>query len=68
MSNLVEAADWAQLMRADQLKAAQQAGDAFVGFSEGEMNFAPTFKVLRREGVRCCAGRGGARGCSRRST
>ena len=29
----------------DQLRAVQHAGDAFVGFKEGEITFAPTFKV-----------------------
>lgn len=42
---------WAELMAADQLRAAQRAGDAFVGFSEGEPSFAPTFKLRRQAGL-----------------
>ena len=38
--------------QADQLRAAREAGDAFVGFSEGYMAFAPTFKVRRQPGVK----------------
>ena len=42
---------WAELMASDQLRAAQRAGDAFVGFREGEPSFAPTFKLRRQAGL-----------------
>ena len=35
------------LMRADQLRACQASGEAFVGFQEGRYGFMPTFKVKR---------------------
>ena len=38
-------------MEADGLRAARRAGDAFVGFAEGEPRFAPTFKVRRQAGL-----------------
>jgi hypothetical protein len=36
---------YGQLLPLDQLKLEQAAGRVFAGFSEGEINFAPTFKV-----------------------
>lgn len=48
---LVEGQEWDALIAADQLQAAQRAGDAFVGFEEGAMAFAPTFKVQRQPGI-----------------
>ena len=51
VADLVEAAEWEALLGADQLRAAAAAGDAFVGFDEGRIAFAPTFKVLRQPGV-----------------
>jgi len=43
--------DWEKLMEHDQLRASQKNGRSFVGFLEGPMHFAPTFKVERRPGV-----------------
>ena len=43
---------WSEIYSADQLRAAQLAGDVLVGFEEGAPDFAPTFKVRRRAGVR----------------
>jgi hypothetical protein len=37
-----------QLLQLDQLKLEQTAGRVFAGFSEGEIDFAPTFKVRER--------------------
>ena len=34
----------------DQLRHSRAAGDAFVGFTEGDMKFSPTFKVQRKGG------------------
>ena len=51
VSDMVEAEKWEELMEADGLRAARRAGEAFHGFSEGEMAFAPTFKVQRQPGV-----------------
>jgi len=44
---LVEQGDWGALLGADQLAASRAAGEAFVGFEEGPIAFAPTFKVER---------------------
>lgn len=44
---LVEQGDWGELLGADQLAASRAAGEAFVGFEEGPIAFAPTFKVER---------------------
>lgn len=49
---LVERRDWAALMRADQLRHSAGRGEAFAGFVEGQYDFAPTFKVLRKRGTR----------------
>ena len=43
--------EWAKLGSADQLRASKAAGDAFAGFREGEIAFAPTFKVKRQQGT-----------------
>ena len=43
--------DWETLKNADQLRASQTNGDAFVGFKEREIDFAPTFKVQRQVGT-----------------
>ena len=54
----VEAAQFGELLAGDQLRAAQAGGDAFVGFAEGDIDFAPTFKVCPRPWLRpsrCCA-------------
>ena len=48
---MVAAADWDGLLAADQLRSAQQAGQAFVHYREGQIAFAPTFKVERRCGT-----------------
>eukprot|EP00049_Salpingoeca_infusionum_P019050 m.359914 g.359914 ORF g.359914 m.359914 type:complete len:597 (-) comp18818_c0_seq1:699-2489(-) len=41
---LIEAKDWEELKKRDQLQACQRDGLAFSDFSEGIINFAPTFK------------------------
>jgi synaptojanin len=41
--------DWPGLLRLDQLRLAQQDGLCFKGYSEGEINFAPTYKYNRGE-------------------
>lgn len=41
--------DWPGLLRMDQLRLAQQEGLCFKGYSEGEINFAPTYKYNRGE-------------------
>ena len=48
---MIEATDWPSLYKADQLHISQENGDGFVGFSEGDLNFPPTFKVLRKDGL-----------------
>ena len=48
---LIDAGAWKALIAADQLQHAIGSGDAFVDFREGEMAFAPTFKVQRRVGT-----------------
>ena len=52
VQKMVEAEEWDTLLKADQLCAARAAGEAFVGFSEGEMHFPPTFKVERGPGTK----------------
>lgn len=47
----VESADFSSLAKCDQLTAEIAAGNAFVGFSEGALTHAPTFKVKRAEGL-----------------
>jgi hypothetical protein len=47
VSDLVEKSSWAELAKWDQLKRAQKAGEAFVNFTEGPLDFKPTFKVAR---------------------
>ena len=42
---LSRAGEHAALLQADQLLACRAKGEAFVGFVEGSMAFAPTFKV-----------------------
>jgi len=42
--------DYASLLAHDQLRYCQQTGDAFVGFTEGEPKFPPTFKMERAAG------------------
>jgi len=39
------------LLAQDQLRAACARNESFVGFSEAEITFVPTFKVMRQEGV-----------------
>jgi hypothetical protein len=41
----ISAKQYKQLLQLDQLKLEQAAGRVFTGFSEGEIDFAPTFKV-----------------------
>ena len=45
MRQLIQAGQWSRLMEQDGLRAARRAGDAFVGFEEGEPAFPPTFKA-----------------------
>jgi len=49
MANVCDFPDYAQALAFDQLRKLMQEGKAFVGFNEGPINFAPTFKydVLR---------------------
>ena len=42
---LVDSEDWATLLECDQLNMCKAKGDAFVGFSEGQIAFKPTFKA-----------------------
>lgn len=42
---------YAALMSADELCRAQRDGHAFVGFTEGSYNFAPTYKTKRQVGM-----------------
>ena len=42
---------YSELARYDQLKHQIKSGDAFAGFTEGEIGFAPTFKHVPGEGV-----------------
>jgi len=42
--------DWATLMEKDQLRYCQANGEAFVGFTETDPTFAPTFKLERKAG------------------
>ena len=51
VSKLIEEEKWDALIGADQLRHSRAAGDAFVGFTEGDMKFSPTFKVQRKGGV-----------------
>jgi len=48
---LVEQGDMQPLFDADQLRKCQAAAEIFVGYKEGNMDFAPTFKVLRKPGT-----------------
>ena len=41
----IDARRWGALLAADQLRNARAAGYAFAGFSEGDAEFAPTFKA-----------------------
>jgi hypothetical protein len=41
----INARQFPQLLQLDQLKLEQAAGHVFAGFTEGEIDFAPTFKV-----------------------
>jgi len=49
--NLIDMKAWDKLLKADQLNMCKAAGEAFEGFSEGKIDFAPTFKVLRQPGT-----------------
>ena len=44
---LVDAKKWGEIMQGDQLQREQRAGNVYMGFSEPEYNFLPTFKVER---------------------
>ena len=50
---LIDSKQWATLMEMDQLKVTQEDGCAFAGFREGEITWAPTFKVRRCSDVWC---------------
>ena len=43
----IQQKDWKTLLLADQLKREQNKGVAFVGFSEGEIDFPPTYRYNR---------------------
>ncbi|WIA30252.1 hypothetical protein OEZ86_000342 [Tetradesmus obliquus] len=45
----ISSRQWPQLLALDQLRQEQAAGRVFAGFSEGKIDFAPTFKVLKGE-------------------
>ena len=55
---MIRRRDWNALLAADQLRWVRRKGEAFSGFQEGKINFAPTFKVERQRGTRfvllCC--------------
>eukprot|EP00035_Acanthoeca_spectabilis_P037140 m.43685 g.43685 ORF g.43685 m.43685 type:complete len:674 (+) comp8459_c0_seq2:216-2237(+) len=51
VQGLVAKGNYEELVKWDQLKIAQNDGEAFVNFIEGPLNFKPTFKVLRHEGT-----------------
>ena len=41
-----EECEYTEMMKHDQLRAAIASGDAFIGFSESDPTFKPTFKVF----------------------
>lgn len=41
---LVSKQEWSTLLQKDQLTQGKMAGDVFVGYHEGEIRFAPTYK------------------------
>ena len=43
---LVENSDWRSLLRRDQLVMQRETGQAFSGFREAELSFAPTYKYM----------------------
>jgi hypothetical protein len=45
LCDAISARQFPQLLQLDQLKAEQAAGRVFAGFQEGDIDFAPTFKV-----------------------
>lgn len=45
--NLIQSQEWDQLRKFDQLENVRQGGDAFQGFEEGDLHFAPTYKLER---------------------
>eukprot|EP00438_Fugacium_kawagutii_P011518 Skav231657 [mRNA] locus=scaffold4949:46486:51497:+ [translate_table: standard] len=49
--DMIEKAEFEELLKFDQLLQFKESGKAFAGFSEGRPDFAPTFKVERMEGV-----------------
>lgn len=51
VSDLIENGQFQELLKFDQLRQFKDCGKAFAGFSEGQMDFAPTFKVERIQGV-----------------
>ena len=44
VKDLVAKQNWAELLAADQLKCEHGAGNTFMGFTEGPITFAPTYK------------------------
>ncbi|XP_022949924.1 type I inositol polyphosphate 5-phosphatase 5-like [Cucurbita moschata] len=44
---LIDDNDWDRLLHNDQLTVEREAGRAFVGFSEGRIQFAPTYKYIQ---------------------
>eukprot|EP00051_Salpingoeca_urceolata_P009737 m.118341 g.118341 ORF g.118341 m.118341 type:complete len:486 (+) comp16426_c3_seq1:194-1651(+) len=57
VKELIDAKDWATLHTMDELKREREAGRVFAGFSEGDSNFSPTFKVERAAGFKYLAQR-----------
>lgn len=51
MYSLIEAKDYASLLIADQLLIEKASGNTFVGFYEGKIDFAPTYKYIPQTNV-----------------
>jgi len=49
--NLIQSGNWSALLDVDQLRLSQSRGVGFVGFTEGDSLFEPTFKVERQRGT-----------------
>eukprot|EP00249_Psilotum_nudum_P021395 c28091_g1_i2 orf=478-2079(+) len=46
VKSLIQTRNWQALLERDQLKREQRAGRAFVGWREGSISFAPTYKYM----------------------
>jgi len=49
INDLIDAGEYEELMKTDQLKEQIKNNVAWQGFKEGKYNFKPTFKVIRQE-------------------